>query len=437
MAVKIAHIEKDSLAEKLGWSAGDQILKINDHTISDAIDFRFYSTDDELAVHIRTGGALLEQVVEKREDETLGVEVEEFRIKTCGDDCIFCFVDQNPAGLREALYFRDGDYRMSFLYGNYITMTNLRARDMQRIVEQRLSPLYISVHCTDDAVRKEMMGHRTQDDRLMEKLLFLRENRIEMHTQIVLVPGYNDGAVLKKTIEDLFDLNDAIESVSIVPVGLTDHRQGLKELRPVSRSHARDVVDDVHRWQRHYLAEIGRRFVYCSDELYLLSGEPFPEEEAYDGYPLMENGVGLCRDFINETAWQFQEIEADLPQPRVLILVTGELAESVLAAHIKPALMGIPNLTTNLIVAKNKLFGRSVTVSGLLNYKSMINALHGEGNGDLILLPPDCVNFEGDFLDNKPGRNSPEDLERELQTPVRVFDGDWQGVMDELRLLPS
>ena len=437
MPVRIATVEEGSLADQLGWAPGDQILAANGEPLEDELDFRFKTTEERLVLKVRTGGTLVEQAVEKEPDEPLGVELEEFRIKTCGDDCVFCFVDQNPTGLRDTLYFRDGDFRMSFLYGNYITVTNLRERHLARIVEQRLSPLYISVHCTDDATRAAMMGHRTIRDRLNEKLHFLADNDIELHAQIVLVPGFNDAGRLTQTILDLYDLHDNLFSVSVVPVGLTRHRRELTDLRPVAPSEAGQLVRLIDRWQRFFREAIGRGFVYLSDEVYLLAGEDFPHEDSYDGYPLMENGVGMSRDFLNELAFQSEEFPEALQAPRRITMATGTLAGPLLRQRVAPVLNEVGNLEVNVVACENRLFGDVVTVSGLLNFKSFRAALaplaeRGE-LGDLVLLPPDSVNFEGLFLDNRPGQSTLEDLSEALGgIPVEVFDGDWTGLLERL-----
>ena len=428
MPVRIASIEPGSLAEELGWQPGDQIVAVNGEVVEDELDFRFKTAEETLELRVRRNGNLEVQYVTKDIDDTFGAELEEFRIKTCGDDCLFCFVDQNPVGLRETLYFRDGDFRMSFLYGNYITVTNLRERNLKRIVEQRLSPMYISVHCTDDAIRREMMGHRTQDDRLIEKLRFFHDNGIEMHAQIVLVPNFNDAGALVKTVLDLYELHDQLFSVSIVPVGLTRHRRELTTLRTVSSVEARQLVRMVRRWQPFFRERIGRGFLYLSDEVYLLAGLDFPQEDDYDGYPLMENGVGMSRDFLNEFDYQRERLPALLLEPRTLTIATGTLAAPMIEERIAPVLREVENLEVEVVACENTLFGDSVTVSGLLNFKSFLHALEpriGE-LGDLVLLPPDSINFEGLFLDNKPGMSTPEELSEALGgVPVEVFGGDW------------
>ena len=437
MPVRIATVEPGSLAAGLGWAPGDQILAVNGEPVEDELDFRFKTTEEALTLKVRRGGSLVEEAVEKEPDESLGVELEEFRIKTCGDDCVFCFVDQNPVGLRDTLYFRDGDFRMSFLYGNYITVTNLRDRDLDRIVEQKLSPLYVSVHCTDDDVRAQMMGHRTLRDRQGEKLRFFADHGIELHAQIVLVPGFNDGARLVQTILDLHDLHEQLYSVSIVPVGLTAHRQSLHDLRPVTPSEARQLARQVARWQGFFRETIGRGFVYLSDEVYLLAGLDFPDEEAYDGYPLMENGVGMSRDFLDELAFQAEDLPDSLPEPATVTLVSGGLTAPLLESRVAPVLEQVEGLRVEVVTCPNLLFGEVVTVSGLLNYKSFVAELAPRAQagtlGDLVVLPPDSVNFEGLFLDNRPGQMTPDDLSAALGgVEVVVFDGDWAGLVERL-----
>ena len=437
MPVRIASVDSGSIAARLGWAPGDQVLAVNGEAVEDELDFRFKTTEERLVLRVRRGGRMEEQTVRKAPDEPLGADLDEFRIKTCGDDCVFCFVDQNPVGLRDTLYFRDGDFRMSFLYGNYITMTNLRERDIARIVEQRLSPMYVSIHVSDDEARAKMMGHRTVRDRAMEKLRFLAAQGIELHAQIVLVPGHNDAGMLVRTVLDLAELHEQLVSLSIVPVGLTEHRQRLASLRPVTPAEARMLVRQVARWQAHFRATVGRGLVYLSDEVYILAGLDFPDEDAYDGFPLMENGVGMSRDFLNELAFQAEDFPDALPAPRRVTLATGTLTAPLLRERVAPVLAQVDGLDVQVVAVENALFGSVVTVSGLLNFKSLsatLGPLAARGEiGDLVLLPPDVVNFEGLFLDNRDGMRTPGDLSAALGgVPVEVFDGNWAGVVDRL-----
>ncbi len=437
MPVRIASVDSGSIADRLGWAAGDQVLAVNGEAVEDELDFRFKTTEERLVLRVRRGGRMEEQTVSKEPDEPLGAELEEFRIKTCGDDCVFCFVDQNPVGLRDTLYFRDGDFRMSFLYGNYITMTNLRERDIARIVEQRLSPMYVSIHATDDAARAKMMGHRTIRDKAMEKLRFMAANGIEIHAQIVLVPGHNDAGQLVRTVLELGEMHERITSLTIVPIGLTRHRRDLAELRLVTSVESQMLVRQVARWQARFRETLGRGFVYLSDEVYLTAGLDFPHEDSYDGFPLMENGVGMSRDFLNELAFQAEEFPEALPAPGRLTLATGMLASPLLEAQVRPVLEGVGGLEVQVVACENTLLGDSVTVSGLLNFKSLVAALRPLAErgeiGDLVLLPPDVVNFEGLFLDNRDGMRTTDDLSEALGgVPVDVFDGDWNGVLERL-----
>jgi len=434
--VRIATVEPGSLAARLALAPGDTLLAINGEAVEDELDVRFKAAEERVTLRVRQGGVLREHTLRKAPDAPLGVEFEEFRVRTCGDDCVFCFVDQNPAGLRDTLYFRDGDFRMSFLYGNYITVTNLRERDLERIVEQRLSPLYISVHCTDDVVRAAMMGHRTIRDRLSEKLRFLAAHGIDMHAQIVLVPGYNDGGMLVQTVLDLARLHERLFSVSVVPVGITRQRDGLADLRTVAPAEAAQLTRLVARMQAHFRTTLGRGFVYLSDEVYLLAGEDFPGEDDYDGFPLMENGIGMSRDMLNELDFQREDFPEALGHPRRITMATGTLAAPLLRDRVAPVLESVGGLEVQVVACENRLFGDSVTVSGLLNYRSFHAALaplaEAGALGDLVLLPPDSVNFEGLFLDNREGQSSPDDLAAALGVPVEVFDGDWAGLMEKM-----
>lgn len=271
----------------------------------------------------------------------------------------------------------------------------------------------------------------------MEKLEYLRVHGIDMHAQVVLVPGHNDGEALVKTVEDLYAMSDRMQSLSIVPVGLTRHRRELTDLRTLRPDEARALAVQVADWQARFRREIGRGFVYLSDEMYLLAGLDFPKEDDYDGYPLMENGVGMSRDFLNELDYQREYLPEVLPEPRTLTLVTGTLTAGLLEDRVAPTLRAIGNLDVQIVTAENLLFGDSVTVSGLLNFKSfhaVLQPLAETGRlGDLVLLPPDCVNFEGLFLDNRPGQNTPEELSAALGgVPVEVFAGDWADVIERL-----
>ena len=425
--MKITLVEPGSIAEELGMKAGDEVLEVNGRKVLDAIDFRFREQDPALEVKVARGTEVTLFDIEKDEGERIGIDFEEMKVLACGNDCIFCFVDQNPRGLRQQLYFRDGDYRLSFMYGNYTTMTNAGPAILQRIVDQRLSPQYISVHVTDYEVRKLLMGLR-KDDQILDKIGFLHDNGIDMHTQIVLCPGINDGAILEKTVNDLYRFRERIVSLAIVPVGLTDHRFGLHKLGRVDRPYAQALLDRVEEWQARFRKETGRNFVYPSDEFFLVAERDIPDARFYDGFPQIENGVGMVRLFLQDFRKQSRLFPSALKSPRRMTLVTAELPAVILRDEIVPRLQKIGGLETNLRVAANVLYGRSVTVAGLLSGKCIYSAMQGEDYGDLVLLPPEVLNADGYFLDDM----TVDQLGERLGVPVVVYDGSWSQVFHTL-----
>lgn len=429
--MKITAVKPESIADELGITGGDELLEINNRRVNDSLDLRFFETDPSISIKIARNGEVTVFDIEKEEGEGLGLEVEEMKVLSCGNDCIFCFVDQNPQGLRSQLYFRDGDYRLSFMYGNYTTMTNAGPAILQRIVDQRLSPQYISVHVTDFEVRRTLMGLR-KDDRILEKIGFLHDHGIEMHTQIVLCPGINDGAVLEKTVSDLYRFHKHITSLAVVPVGLTDHRLGLSQLRRVDRSYANELIGRVEGWQKKFRGDIGRAFIYPSDEFYIVAGREIPPEKDYDGFWQIENGVGIVRTFIADFRRQAKRLPKRISPTRKLTLATAVLASGFMRDVIVPRLQGIPGLDVELETVPNLLYGRSVTVAGLLSGKCLYSALREKDCGDLLLLPPDIVNADGLLLDD----TTVEDLERQLRVPTMIFEGRWADVFSRLSREP-
>ncbi len=425
--MKIIHVESQSIASELGIQVGDELLEVNGRRVLDALDFRFHESSVKVLLKISRDREVTVYDIEKDEGERIGIEFEEMKILSCGNDCIFCFVDQNPRGLRPQLYFRDGDYRLSFLYGNYTTMTNAGPAILNRIIEQRLSPQYISVHVTDSEVRKRLMGLK-KDDQILQKIRMLHDGGISMHTQVVLCPGINDGVFLTRTVEDLLPYHKQIVSLAVVPVGLTDHRFGLLQLKKVDRDYANSLLDDVEQWQRRFRQEMGRGFVYASDEFYIVGGRRIPSAKDYDGFPQVENGVGLVRTFINDFRRQSASFPVRLRKRRRLVMVTGVLASGFLQEKIVPRLTRIQGLEVDLVIVPNTLFGESVTVAGLLSGKCLYSALKGRNCGDMVLLPPDILNGDGLLLDD--ARLS--GLEDQLGTSVMVFGGQWAEVFSNL-----
>ncbi len=425
--MKITSIEPESIASELGLAIGDDLLEINGRKVLDAIDYRFHEQEAVLTLKIARDRDVTLFDIEKDEEERIGIDFEDMKILACGNDCIFCFVDQNPKGLRQQLYFRDGDYRLSFMYGNYTTMTNAGPTILRRIIDQRLSPQYISVHVTDYEVRKRLMGLK-KDDLILEKIGTLYDGGIDMHTQIVLCPGINDGSILEKTVSDLYRFRDHIVSLAIVPVGLTDHRFGLDELQKIDRTYARNLLGKVEEWQKHFRHEIGRNFVYPSDEFFILAGHEIPQEKYFDGFPQIENGVGMVRLFLQDFKKQARRFPRALKEARRLTLVTAELPAGIIADEVVPRLRKIQGLEVTLEIVPNELYGRSVTVAGLLSGKCVYSALKGSDCGHLLLLPPEVLNADGLFLDD----STVDQLEEKLDVPVLVYDGNWSQVFDHL-----
>jgi putative radical SAM enzyme (TIGR03279 family) len=426
--MKITVVEPESIAADVGIAVGDDLLEINGQRVRDGIDLRFYEGDAEVSLKVARNGEVTMFDIEKDEGERLGIDLEEMKTLACGNDCIFCFVDQNPQGLRKDLYFRDGDYRLSFMYGNYTTMTNAGPAILQRIIDQRLSPQYISVHVTDYEIRKHLMGLR-KDDEILKKIKALHDGGIDMHTQIVLCPGINDGMALERTMHDLFKFHRRIVSLAVVPVGLTDHRFGLQQLRKVDREYAIPFLDSVERWQDRYRKKIGRGFVYPSDEFFIVAGRPIPPGAYYDGFPQIENGVGIVRNFMLDFRRQARTFPVRLATRKRLTLVTGELAGGFMQTEILPRLQRIGKLDVRLQVVPNTLYGHSVTVAGLLSGKCVYSALNGSDCGDLLLLPPDILNADGMFLDD----STVSGLEERLHVRCMVYDGSWTDVFSNLK----
>jgi len=385
----ITSVDDNSIADELRLQPGDVLLQINGQEISDILDYQYLIADEYLQVLVRKYNEehwLLE--IEKDYDESLGLAFQDDGwgpTRQCANKCIFCFVDQMPGQMRPTLYIKDDDYRLSFAQGNFITLTNAGSADLERIAQMRLSPLYVSVHTTNPALRQKMMGN-TRAEKIMDQLRYLANAGIQMHTQVVLCPGINDGPELNRTITDLAELWPAVRSLAVVPVGLTAHRQGLFGLRSYNAPEARAVVCEINLWQKVFIAEYQYPFVFASDEFYLLAGAPIPSAEDYGGFPQTENGVGLVRLFMDE----WQQLAGLLPErienPVRCSLVTGTLAGSLLA-QVVAELNQIAGLRMKLHVLENNYFGKTVTVAGLLTGQDLLAGLKGRDLGDRLFIP--------------------------------------------------
>ncbi len=416
--MKIVAVDAKGAGAKLGLGPGDVLRALNDHPVKDELDFRFWSAEGVRSVEVeRDGKVVLIRCPEKVDD--LGIQLEPLRVRLCGNACLFCFVDQNPPGMRPALYVKDEDYRLSFLHGNYVTLSNAGRADLLRIAELRLSPLYVSVHATDTPVRKRLLGLR-KDDRLLEKLAFLAGVGITIHAQVVICPGYNDGPILGQTIDTLLEYFPQVASVALVPVGLTRHRQGLTPLKTVEVTQARQIVQEYEERATKLRNLFGSFFVYLADELYLLAGWEVPCADRYEDFPQVENGVGMVRRFLDAFCKEKRRIPRRLNTPTRVTVVTGTLAGPILTEVCTEVAQAVENLEMVVVPVGNRFYGETVTVSGLLTGQDIRAALCGKDVGDLVLLPANCLNSDGLFLDDW----TPDRLATEIGVPVWITDSE-------------
>ena len=415
--MKINYVEKESIAASIGLKPGDRLESIDGSRVKDIIDYRFKVTDEKILLKVKQDGEINEYDIEKDVDDNLGLGFDDFKIRGCANDCVFCFVDQNPTGMRDGLYFRDGDFRMSFLHGHFVTMTNMGWKELKRIVEQRLSPLYVSVHVTDPDKRLEMFLYG-KDDFLMKKFEYLTENGIELHAQVVLCPGWNDGKFLEKTVEDIYSFRPNALSMSIVPVGLTKHRDGLPNLPRVTAEYARSFIPIGKQLSAKYRQENGKNFVFLSDEWFLKIGAALPNQNYYAGHDLQENGVGQVANFMADWKDNIADYSSGLKKPTSITIGTGTLIADYFNTNFIPLLKTVSNLDVKLKSINNTFFGEDdVTVSGLLTGQDIITQLADQELGDMVLFSNRILN-EDDTLtldDMTLGQ-----ISHALEVPVRV-----------------
>ncbi len=424
--LKVESVTSGGSAEHAGLRPGDCVLAIDDNPVGDIIDVLFHAADDTHEWTLRRGKRVLRCQIQREEGEPLGVDFEPMQYRKCGNRCIFCFVDQNPRGLRSTLYFKDEDYRLSFLHGNYVTLTHANSDDLERIVNQKLSPLFVSIHATDSETRRMLLGS-DREDRLIQKLKLLTDGGIEVHGQIVMCPGLNDGDVLEETINTLAGFYPGIRSLSIVPVGLTRHREGLPDVKAVDAELARRTVKRVQWVQRSFNKRFGDVFVYLADEFYLMTKTSLPKVKHYWEFWQIENGVGLTRSFLEVFKSQSSSFPRLLNPKRGIVLVTGRLMAPVFEKKILPHLEKIRGLQVELCAVSNRFYGESVTVSGLLAGQDIRSTCAGMPDSHILVLPMASLNTDGLFLDDL----SPLDLERELGRRVLVVS-DFQELFERL-----
>ena len=439
----IYKVQLDSIAAEMGIEAGDILVSINGKEIEDVFDYHFYVNDTFLDVVIRKAdGEEWELEIEKEFDEDLGIEFENGLMddyKSCTNKCMFCFIDQMPPGMRETLYFKDDDSRLSFLQGNYITLTNMKDKDLERIIQYKLAPINISVHTTNPELRCKMLHNRFAGDAL-KKIDRLYEAGIQMNGQIVLCKGENDGEELERTLSDLSKYLPYMESLSVVPVGLTKYRDGLYPLEPFTKEDAIEVIKTIEKWQNICMKEHDMHFVQASDEWYLLAGLPLPEEERYDGYIQLENGVGMLRLLITEFQDALDEYRQDAEMKaeameyleecgghHKVTIATGRLAAPFIKELAAEFMAEFPGYEVEVIDIRNDFFGERITVSGLITAQDMVAQLKDKELGNAVAIPCNMLRMgERVFLDDM----TVEEVENALQVSLLIVKSSGQALLE-------
>ncbi len=437
MEHKIITVQQGSIAQELEIEPGDSLLSINGKEIKDVFDYQYYCNEEYLTVLIRkVCGEEWELEIEKEYEEDLGLGFGEGLMdnyRSCKNQCIFCFIDQMPPGMRDTLYFKDDDARLSFLQGNYITLTNLSKQDLDRIISYHMSPVNISVHTTNPNLRCKMLHNRFAGMEALDKIKRLYQGQIEMNSQIVLCLGINDGKELDRSIWDLSRFFPYMKSLSIVPVGLTKYREGLTKLKKFEKEDARNVLKQIENWQEKFLKEFGTRFVHASDEWFLIAQVPIPTKEYYEGYGQIENGVGMIRSFEDEVDLALKKYKelGYLPKEKksLISLATGVLAAPILEKQMEKIARYIHGLSFHVYMIENEFFGKDITVAGLLTGQDIIKQLTGKQLGKALLLP-DVLLRSGEqvLLDDL----TIQDLEKALQIPIRIVQSDGESLLKQV-----
>jgi len=425
MPVLIAHVIPRSPGGRAGIQAGDTLLSINGHEIIDVLDYRFYMTSSHLQLALMRSGKAFSKEIRKEEYDDLGLEFETYLMDkqiSCKNKCIFCFVDQMPPGMRESLYFKDDDSRLSFLFGNYITLTNLSEKDIDRIIQMRISPVNVSVHTTDPELRVRMMKNPAAASSLkyLERLV---QAGIHVNAQLVLVPGWNDGTALEKTLQDLGKLGPNLQSIACVPVGLTRYREGLPELKPFDRQGALDTIAIIHRFAEKMLKERGNRIARPADEFFLKAGIEPPASEYYGDFDQLEDGLGLF-SMVRDDFLAALEDDQDSRAQGIQSIVTGMAAYPLISRLAEQAMEKHPSLKIHVYPVRNTFFGEQITVAGLVTAQDILHQLAGAELGERLLFPSVMLRREGDrFLDNM----TVADLSHALGVPMLPVANDgWE-----------
>ena len=432
MAVRITSVEPGSPARRARIHKGDTLISINGNAITDVLDYRFYMTDEHLEILLCDEERKVRTVVvDKDEYDDLGLEFETYlmdRQMGCKNKCIFCFVDQTPPGMRKSLYFKDDDTRMSFLFGNYTTLTNLKEDDIRRIIKMHVSPINISVHTMNPQLRVEMMKNPFAGEAL-KFVKMLTEGGIKVNTQIVLCPGYNDGQELEYSVAELAKLGPNVQSIAVVPVGLTKHREGLAPIRTVSPKEAEQVIETLEKWGDYFVKEYGARTVYASDEFYILAGKPFPEYDFYEDFAQLENGVGMMTLMQHDFALALSEENRKVSAPRKVTIATGELAFPMMQDFAQRFGGKFPQVQVQIKKIINDFFGHTITVAGLVTGQDLLKQLEGVEIGDELLIPANMLRHEQDkFLDDV----TLEEVREKLGVKVTPVENDAFELLDRM-----
>lgn len=384
----ITSVMPDSIAEEVGIEVNDILLSVNGEKIVDIIDYRFLTNDEEIVLEIqKPNGEVWDYEIEKDYGEELGLEFGGGimdKAKRCSNKCMFCFIDQNPKGMRESLYFKDDDSRLSFLQGNFVTLTNMKEEDIERIIRYRISPINISVHTTNPELRVKMLSNRFAGA-VYDRMKRLAEAGIEMHCQVVLIPEINNGEELKRTITELYELYPSVVNVAVVPIGVTKYREGLVQVKTFTQETARKELEMVMKFQERFMEEINDPFVRFSDEFYLVSGIDVPEESFYNGYEQIEDGIGMIRCFREAINYTVQDLNKDIKG--TFSVATGKLAFNEVSAGMKKLMEVNPNIKIDTYEIINNFFGETITVAGLLTGTDIIEQLKNKINSDYLIMP--------------------------------------------------
>lgn len=431
MSVRIASVEHGSVADKRGIKADDLLVSINGNEIMDVLDYQFYAMDGKLKLEIERDGKTTTVKVKLHADENLGLNFCTYLMdeqKPCRNRCVFCFIDQLPKGMRDTLYFKDDDSRLSFLFGNYITLTNISEHEVDRIIKMHISPINISVHTTNPELRVKMMRNRFAGESL-SVLYRLAEAGTKINCQLVLCPGWNDGDELRRSLDDLTALYPSVQSIAAVPLGMTKYREGLEKLTPFDRESARRSVEIIEEYGEMCLNKYGTRLVYAADEFYLKAQLPLPDNDYYEEYAQLDNGVGMCTLLHKEFSEAVETEDGNRIQNKPVSIATGVAAYPLLCELVDIAKKKWHNLNCNVYEIKNDFFGEMITVAGLITGKDLIAQLSGKPLGEVLLLPSCMFRSQGDvMLDDV----SVADIEAALNVKVRITENDGYDLLSAI-----